>query len=228
MKTLRLGLLGGLLLAFETAAYGQLVAWEITGANASVINPQPAGSLAAHVAGGSLTLGSGVSASNTSDFFSANGFNTTSLAAAISGGDYLSFTITPAAGYALNISSVSFNSGVSSAVTNFNAALLSSTTGFNPAGVLHSYSFATTTPPTQSITLSGTAALQNVTGALEFRLYGWRDSAGTSTFRLRSLSGNDLVVTGSVTAIPEPGTYAVLLGAVALAGAVIRRRRHAA
>lgn len=227
MKTLRLGLLGGFLLVSGTAAFGQLVAWEITGANAAVTNPQPAGSLAAQVAGGSLTLGSGVSASNTTDFFSANGFNTTSLAAAISGGDYLSFTITPAAGYALNISSVSFNSGVSSAVTNFNASLLSSATGFNPAGTLHSYSFATTTPPTQSITLSGTAALQNVTGALEFRLYGWRDSAGTSTFRLRTLSGNDLVVTGSVSAIPEPGTYAVLLGAAALAGAVIRRRRPA-
>jgi len=228
MKTLHLGLLGGFLLTFGTTAFGQLVAWEITGANAALTNPQPAGSLAAHVAGGSLTLGSGVSASNTTDFFSANGFNTTSLAAAISGGDYLSFTITPAAGYALNISSVSFNSGVSSAVTNFNVALLSSATDFSSAGVLHSYSFATTTPPTQSITLSGTAALQNVTGALEFRLYGWRDSAGTSTFRLRTLSGSDLAVTGSVTAIPEPGTYTVILGAMALAGAAIWRRRHTA
>lgn len=227
MKTLCLGLLGGFLLTFGTAAFGQLVAWEITGANAALTNPQPAGSLASHVAGGSLTIGSGVSASNTTDFFSANGFNTTSLVAAISGGDYLSFTITPAAGYALNISSVSFNSGVSSAVTNFNAALLSSATGFSPVGALHSYSFATTTPPTQSITLSGTAALQNVTGALEFRLYGWRDSAGTSTFRLRTLSGYDLVVTGSVTAIPEPATYAVLFGILVLAGAVIRRRHVA-
>jgi hypothetical protein len=226
MKTLRLGLLACLTMTVGTTVFGQLAAWEISGANAATTNPQPASSLAAQVAGGSLTLGSGVSASNTTDFFSANGFNTISLAAAISGGDYLSFTITPAAGFALNISSVSFNSGVSSAVTNFNAALLSSATGFDAAGALHSYSFATTTPPTQSITLSGTAALQNVSGALEFRLYGWRDSAGTSTFRLRTLSGNDLVVTGSVTAIPEPGTYAVILGAMVLVGAVIRRRRH--
>ncbi len=227
MKTLRLGLLGGFLLASGTTAFSQLAVWEITGANAAVTNPQPAGSLATHVAGGSLTFGSGVTASNTTDFFSANGFNTTSLSAAISGGDYLSFTITPAAGYALSISSVSLNSGVSTAVTNFNASLLSSATGFNPAGALHSYSFATTTPPNQSITLSGTAALQNVTGALEFRLYGWRDSAGTSTFRLRTLSGSDLVVSGSVNAIPEPGTYAAVLGAIILAGTAIRRRRAA-
>lgn len=224
MKTLRLGMLGGSFLVIGTAALGQLVAWEITGANAAITNPQPAGSLATHVAGGSLTFGSGVTASNTTDFFSASGFNTTSLAAAITGGDFLSFTITPAAGYALNISSVSFNSGVSTAVTNFNAALLSSATGFSSAGALHSYSFATTTPPNQSITLSGTAALQGLTGVLEFRLYGWRDSAGTSTFRLRTLSGNDLVVTGSVSAIPEPGTYAMWIGAAALAGAAIRRR----
>lgn len=228
MKTPRLGLPGCFLMTIATTGFGQVAAWEITGANAAVTNPQPASSLAAQVASGSLTLGGGVTASNTTDFFSANGFNTTSLAAAISGGDYLSFTITPAAGYVLNISSVSFNSGVSSAVTNFNASLLSSATGFDAAGALHSYSFATTTPPAQSITLSGTAALQNVSEALEFRLYGWRDSAGTSTFRLRTLSGSDLVVTGSVTAIPEPGTYAVLLGAVVLAGAVIRRRRPAA
>lgn len=222
LRVIKLGLAFG---ASGSCALGQLATWEITGANAASNNPMPATLLGANINSASLTLGSGVSASSTTDFFSGSGFNNISLAAAITGGDYLSFSITPAAGHTLSFSSITFNSGVSSAVTNFNAALLSSMTGFNTSSVLHSYSFATTTPPTQSITLSGISALQNLGGAVEFRIYGWRDTSGTSTFRLRSLSGNDLTISGSTSAIPEPATYVALLGGAALAFVAIRRRR---
>jgi hypothetical protein len=225
MKTLRFGLVGIGMLAAGCAATGQLVSWEITGANATVTNPQPATFLAANIASASLTLGSGVTAASAADTFGGSGFNTTSLAAAIAGDDYLSITITPGAGHNLSITSLSLLTGVSTAVTSFHGEILSSATGFTASDAVHSYLFATTSAPIQSITLSGVSALQNVLGPIEFRVYGWRDTAGTSSFRFRNLSGSDLVITGSVTAIPEPSTCAAILGLVALAGVTIRRRR---
>lgn len=200
--------------------------WEITGANASTTNPRAATSLGTNITSASLTLGSGVTASNSGDTFGGSGFNSTTLSTAISGGDYLSFTITPADGFAISISSLSLNSGVSTAVTNFNVSLLSSATGFTGADSLYNYSFSTAGAPTQSITLTGVTALQNVSGSLEFRLYGWRDTAGTSTFRIRNLSGNDLVINGSVSAIPEPSAFAAAAGVLALSGVIWHRRRQ--
>jgi hypothetical protein len=169
-------------------------------------------------------LGSGLSASAAADTFGGSGFNSTSLAAAIASNQYLGITITPQADYAISLSSIFFTTGVSSATTSFHGELLSSATGFAPGNSLHTYSFSTTTPPSQSITLSGISALQNIVGPIEFRIYGWRDTAGTTTFRIRNLSGNDLVINGSITAVPEPATYAVLLGALVLLVAVGRRR----
>ena len=225
MKTLRHGLLIGAMLALGDAAQGQIASWEITGANATATNPQAATSIASNIASASLTLGSGVTAASAADTFGGSNFNTTSLAAAITGSDYISFSIAPSAGYSLSISSISLNSGVATAVSNFHGELLSSVTGFTSSNSLHSYGFSTTGAPAQSITLSGVSALQNLSSSIEFRLYGWRDPAGTSTFRIRNLSGNDLVISGSVTAIPEPSTCAAILGAVVLVGVAIRRCR---
>src|SRR5690606_32064214 len=100
----------------------------------------------------------------------------------------------------------------------FNVALLSSVTDFSSSDALDIYSFTTVSPSAHSITLSSIPALQNVIGTVEFRLYGWRDSAGTSTFRIRSNAGYDLTISGSTTlaAVPEPSTYAAILGGVAL------------
>jgi hypothetical protein len=227
MKILRSGLMSlGILLA-GCAAHGQLVSWEIAGTNATITNPQAASSLAANIADASLTLGGGVTAASAADTFGGSGFNTTSLAAAISGDDYLSFTITPSAGYNLSIASISLLTGVSTAVTSFHGDLLSSATGFTASDSVHSYLFATTSAPIQSIVLSGFTALQNVSGPIEFRLYGWRDPAGTSTFRFRNLSGSDLVINGSAIAVPEPSTCAAMFGLVAFAWVAIRRRRLA-
>ncbi len=63
-----------------------------------------------------------------------------------------------------------------------------------------------------SITLSG------LTGSNEVRIYGYSGGAG-------SFGIDRVILTGAVTAIPEPSTYAAIVGAVALAGVVIHRRK---
>ena len=207
-------------------AQAQIAAWEIAGTSAVTSNPKPAGTLGDFIDSANLTLGAGITASSAADTFGGSGFNSTALASAITGDQYLSFTLTPTTGYAVSFTSLSLLSGVSTATTSFHGEVLSSATGFNSGASLHSYSFSSTSAPLQSITLSGVSALQNVTGPVEFRIYGWRDTGGTSTFRLRSLTGNDLVLNGTVSAVPEPTTYAAILGALTLAGVVMHRRRR--
>ncbi len=225
MKSLAAGLLLSLSIVLGPQAQAQIVAWEISGSNASTSDPLAASTLASGLASGELSLGSGVTASSAADTFGASGFNSTSLAAAIAANQYLSLTLTPTAGHALDLSSISLLTGVSTAVINFNGALLSSATGFTTDDALHTYAFSSASAPLQTATLSGESGLQDLTTATEFRVYGWRDDAGTSTFRFRSLTGYDVSIAGTVSAVPEPSTYAVILGATALA-VVARRRRQ--
>lgn len=226
MKALAAALLLSLSITLCPRAQAQIVAWEISGTNAGASNPLAAATLASGLASANLALGSGVTASSAADTFGASGFNSTSLAAAIAANQYLSLTLTPAAGHALDLTSISLLTGVSTAVTDFHGALLSSATGFTAADALHTYAFGTASAPLQTATLSGETALQDLSTATEFRLYGWRDTTGTSTFRFRSLTGYDVSITGTVSAVPEPATSAMILGATALAVVAYRRRQR--
>ena len=197
--------------------HGQMVAWDVNSQNASATNPLPASTLASQFTSASLTLGSGVVASSAGDTFGGSGFTQTSLAGAITGGDYLSVSLTPASGSTFNLSSMSLLFGVATAVTNFNVALTSSASGFTAGNELWSFSFGTASPAVQTITLSSFPNLQDLTSVVEFRLYGWRDTSGPATFRIRDNSGSDLSVFGTASDIPEPSTYAALIGAIGLA-----------
>lgn len=205
-------------------AYAQLATWEVNTVNAGSTNPFSATTLASNVMSANLALGSGVSASTAADTFGGSNFNQISLSNAITGGDYISFSISPSIGYSISISSITFNSGVSTTVTNFNGNLLSSVTGFTSSDSLLTYSFSALGASAQSVTLSAISSLQNVTSAVEFRLYGFRDTSGTSTFRIRNLSGNDLVINGTASVIPEPSTFTFLAGTAVLGLAAFRRR----
>jgi hypothetical protein len=213
-----------------TTLSGQIVAWNVSGVNASANNPLVAGTLDGLLASATLSLGGGLTPSATTSTFGGSGFNQTSLAAAISTNDYLSFTVTPSANADLSLISISMLFGVASAVTNFNVALTSNATGFTTGDAIWTYSFSTASPTIQTATLSGVTALQDLGSAVEFRLYGWRDTSGTTTFRIRDNAGNDLSLAGSVSmaAIPEPGTSASIAGVVSLAVVNWWRRRRKA
>lgn len=211
---------------FVARTQAQLAAWNVSGTNAVANNPFSATLLSPQVANAALTLGGGVSASTTSNTFGASSFDTTSLGAAIANRDYISFSLTPSPGFNLNIDSLAWNSGVATAVTQFNVALFSSATGFTIDDALHTYSFSTAGAAAQSVTLSTHVSLQDIAGSIEFRLYGWRDTTGTSTFRIRDLAANDLSISGTaISAVPEPSSYAAISGTLMMAGAIWRRRQ---
>lgn len=226
MKALAASLFLSFSFALCPRAQAQIVAWELSGSNAGASNPLAATTLASGLASGQVSLGSGVTASTATDTFGASGFTSTSLAEAIAANQYLSITFTPTSGHTLNLTSLSMQTSVSTAVADFHGALLSSATGFTADDALHTYAFGTPAAPLQTVTLSGESDLQGLTTTTEFRLYGWRDTAGTSTFRFRSLSGYDVAIAGTASAVPEPATWAAMAGLVALAGAIICRRRR--
>lgn len=177
---------------------------------------------------GLLSRGPGASApgSPSSNAFGASGFSATSLNNAIAAGDYFTFTLSADSGYSLSLSTVTlrlFNT--TSGPTN--AALFSSVGGFSSgSAAITSFSLTGNANNDQTITLSS-GSFSNLTGTVEFRLYAY--GGGTSTtdkLRFRDLTGNDLTVTGTLSAIPEPSTYAAIAGAVSLLGTVYWRRRQ--
>jgi hypothetical protein len=130
------------------------------------------------------------------------------------GTNYFEFTLTPDAGYEFSLSAISFGYratstgptafAVSSNLDSFASALASGTIAND--SLWHSTG-------TLSITLS------SLTAPTTLRIYGSGASSGLGTLRV-----DDVTLHGAVTAVPEPSTYAVLLGLLALVGVMLRRR----
>ncbi|TWT96293.1 PEP-CTERM motif protein [Neorhodopirellula pilleata] len=182
-----------------------------------------------------LTLGDGVTSSTSSNQY---GFKVpgvdqqATLAGAIANNHYFQFSLTVDPGYYLNLNSIEMN-GQSSGDGANSVALLSSVGGFIDSSVLASrtgIAGATGGFDTDGSGFGGPinlnmAGFQQLTGTVAFRLYGFDTTSGSGVTFLRNLSGNDLVVNGSVTAVPEPSSIA-LLGIGSLAMVAFRRRRQ--
>ncbi|CAA6692155.1 MULTISPECIES: hypothetical protein [unclassified Lentimonas] len=155
-----------------------------------------------------------------------NNANAANLAGAISGGDYISFALTADTAGTLNVSGFSVGgaiAGVKSAESWNILAQVDGGTSWTAAGALAS---DTTITATQSLTaftdifvdLSGNATFQGI-DSVEFRIYSWGGSSSTASSRAQI---DNLVVEG---VIPEPSSYALLAGCLALTSVMIRRRR---
>ncbi len=164
-----------------------------------------------------------VNTTSASDFSGASGtYNlgvrtATSATLSTATSTYFEFTLTPTTGYSITATSFSFGTrsagtgptalALYSSVDNFLANLSSTTVSAN----------ATWT----SVVLSGFNVSGAQGGAVTFRLYGApAGTAGTPNWRI-----DDLSMTATASAIPEPSTYAAVGGVFALAGAVVWRRR---
>lgn len=151
--------------------------------------------------------------------------------AALANGDYFSFTLAPTAGSILNLQSFTIDISVNGGTTNADTAefaLFASGDGFSAgdpsmADIL-APAASVTAPDMNALPYSrytvdlSSAAFQNLTGTVTFRLYV-SNSASASVARF-----DDVTINGTVSAVPEPG--GPLLLALGLCGVVGRRRRR--
>lgn len=188
--------------------------------------------VAADISSGDLTLGPGLTGQTgwNQTLDAAGFFGNASLATAIANDDYATITITPDAGQEIDFSNfhVILGINVGTETGDNSIALLSSATGFTAADALDVYEPVTATGGALANTafdtnLAGVAALQNVTGAVEFRLY--YSQVGNRIGIGAPFSGavqDDLRIDGTVTTVPEPGSLALL----GLGGLMAMRRKR--
>ena len=158
------------------------------------------------------------------------GINSTDLAESISEGDFVTFSVDADAGQTLDLESLDLDVQPAG---NFNAAvdtiyLFASTDGFattpTPADSLGSFSrgadFSFNTVDSLSFDLSD-PAFDDV-DSISFRIYA-SDRSDTDQDPDRGLILDNVVLDGTVSAIPEPASAAVI--GVGLLGCLARRRR---
>lgn len=183
----------------------------------------------------------GVSATSDNYFFRNSSSDGTTLEQAINGGntvvvdgtdpvnaggDYSGFSITVDTGYVLNLSSLTFTSLRVGSALPVSISLLTSVNGFASAAASEG-NFSFTTAGTQTVTSIASSAFDALAaGTYEFRFYTYGASFGTGAQNDPSRI-DDIIVSGDVTLapIPEPSTYAVLVGALALGFVAMKRRR---
>ena len=235
-RLFRILLCTGLLFAGTSAPALSLAVWDFNGIDLDDLNPASryelsAGSTTVGIAQAALRLGSGVTHSTGAGQYGFKVANTdaqTSLAGAIAKGHYIEFSLTAAAGTTLHLDSLTFN-GQSAASGADNIALLSSVGGFSDGAAITTRSGIAGATGGFDTDASGFGnpvdlsmpAFQNI-ASIRFRLYGWNTSGSTGATYFRNLSGDDLVIHGTVN-VPEPASYALLCGGLGLLVLVARR-----
>lgn len=202
-----------------TSTFGQLATYSFgTGASPTGSPTQSANGFVASVlsasAGVNLSFTTSTPASSSvggsgAGIASGNGFNQSNPT------NYFTFSLTPHAGQKLTISAIGFNSiRTSTGPTNWSLDYLISDTNVSDLiGNGTNLSDSWSNQAVSSVTLSG------ITSTIEFRLFGYNASGSSGAFRI-----DDLVISGSVSPIPEPASFTILAALGTLAFSATRRR----
>lgn len=236
----KLTLLTVLAVGFSFAQAADIASWDIDGVDLDDGTFDASFTLSADARDASLSaaelrLGAGVNPSTTAGqygFKVSSSEEQTTLAEAIANDHYIEFFFTAATGYEVDLNSITFL-GQSSDSGADDVAFMSSVDGFAAGDEIDSLSgisgstggFDTDSSGfgTGTITLAD-ARYQNLS-EITFRLYGWNTSSGSGITYLRSLTGNDVVLDGTVSAVPEPATFALMAGWLGMVSLMLQRRR---
>lgn len=223
MKT---SLLVAICLLVTTAIQAQVImSWEFSGNTGVTPDPETADFFGTNISStgssGSLNRGSGLVGASSTGGFSSNNWSTSgvsNLSDALGAGDYYSFSIGPEVGFSIDLSGIDINfETTGSGPDSF--GLFSSLDGF--ASSVDTFSLDGSSA-TLNLDVSG-SAFDTITSTVEFRIAGFGATGSTGAARFIG-SGNDIVISGLTSAIPEPSTYALIFGGLALALVVWKRR----
>jgi hypothetical protein len=199
-----------------------VVDWDLTGL-AGTETTQAANSAVAGVTGNALTEGATLTANTGRYSMNAKGWNGEAT-------DYFSFGFTVANGYSVDLTSLAIGSKSSSTGPGSMGLYYS---GDNFASVLYTFTENGTAASNDIVDLSG---LTHLSGTVEFRIAQIGTTAANGdttssagTFRITGyfdgVNTTNLQLNGSVAAVPEANTYAMMLAGLGLVGFMGRRRR---
>jgi hypothetical protein len=192
------------LLFLGGSAWGQILTFEfnaLTGNEATA----PSNSNDANLTSSIISRGAGLTASLNADRFNATSWAVTSIANAVTGNDYMEFTITPQSGYQFSVSSIYFQIQRSS--TGPRGIALRNSVDSYAANLDQEYAITDNTS-TQNFTF--TFSQSNSSTAVTYRIYMWAESTGGSG-GIGDGSGGDIIVygtTSSTSSGPDnPGSF---------------------
>ena len=142
-----------------------------------------------------ISRGAGLTASPNGQRFNATSWALSSIASAVSGNNYMEFTITPNSGYQFSVSSIEVN-WKRSATGNTAISLRSSVDSYSSD--LDAIKAVTDNTSTQSFTW--TFAQANTSSAVTYRFYSYAESTAGSG-GIGDGTGNDITVNGTVVAV---------------------------
>lgn len=223
-------------MALSTAAHAAtIIAWDANGFVNSPDNQTGVWNLSTGV--GTITLGpqvslttgftrgAGLIVATVNNTWGGGGFSETSQSAAITAGDFLYFTIQAEAGSRLSFSELNMNlrRPVATYIWQYQIGA-GAFTDIGSAVTVNQATDNTLGTAQAPLDLASVAGLQLVTDTVTFRLVAWN---ATVPMAIGRLTGDDLVLSGTVSAVPEPASAAMLLGGLALGAVTMRRRRRA-
>ncbi len=193
-----------------------LITWDTSAASGSTVSITATES-ETNFSGSDLVRGSGLSVVSGTGVFSSSGFSGTDA------DDYVQFGFTVDSGVAANLGNFTITTSTSNTGPG-TLGLYSSTDDY--ASTLYTFNQSETSSIDHTIDLSSMGSL---TGIVLFRIFEIGDTqadgdgatASGGSFRVA-----DLVIEGSISAVPEPSTYAALAGVAALGLAAFRRRNR--
>jgi len=200
------------LLAMPGVGWGQILTFEFSALAGNEVSAT-SNSNDANLTSSTITRGAGLTASTNGGRFNATNWALTSIANAVSGNNYMEFTITPNSGYQFNVSSIDVQ-WQRSATGNTAISLRSSLDSY--ATDLDAVKNVVDNTSTQTFTWTFTQ--ENSTTPVTYRLYSYAEAAAGSGGPGDG-AGNDIIVNGAVSAVggnpiaetpvfsPVAGTY---------------------